>query len=554
MSGQNIGDILKAAGSREIDVSKNEVAIFKHFVQERKHPLDLVRELIANSGAREVGATRIEISYTKDREGHIFEVNDNGCGMNFTGDQTIPGRLDRFLGLGMSGIVGQKADEFAWKGLGAKLAYQSKRIEIETRFTGHPLYEVRVNEPWDTINRNLIPKPRITEHNEPDAPSHTTIRVVGHPPHRQEQPFSMEEIRQFLLHRTFVGFTSPRESPPEIVLSVLGNVETLPFGFPEFRKVQWQDGIWPSEDGRTLFVNICPASSKKMGVRLKGFLTWNPETYSLSHDSLNTGLILSSKGIPYFNIDLEELGARGITHANPGTEKTCLVTECDDIHTEMNISRSDLVDSEKTVEFKKILGELLSELERSSEYLQFRQAPKRAKKVAAADALADEKQRIEQDDQTWVVLKRPGQQPLVLMREPANETEATAIFWKLEALGALPFAQFQTLAYPGATSGPDIFAHFREDQSSEPVRCVVFEMERNFYNYRAHGHHSSQYPRIICWDAPTSGRKVRLNGTNKEYTFTVVMDDYQVHVFVIRKMPNVDLMTRQQLRQQGVNI
>ena len=60
----------------------------------------------------------------------------------------------------------------------------------------------------------------------------------------------------------------------------------------------------------------------------------------------------------------EELGARGITHANPGIEKTCLVTECDDIHTEMNISRSDLVDSEKTVEFKHTLGELLGELER----------------------------------------------------------------------------------------------------------------------------------------------------------------------------------------------
>ena len=554
MNGQNFGEILKAAGSKEIDVSKNEVAIFKHFVQERKQPLDLVRELIANSGAREVGATRIEISYTKDREGHIFEVRDNGCGMTFTGDQAVPGRLDRFLGLGMSGIVGQKSDEFAWKGLGAKLAYQSKRIEIETRFHDHPLYEVRVNEPWDTINRNLIPKPRITEHKDTDDPPHTTIRVVGHPPHRQEQPFSIEEIRQFLLHRTFVGFTSHRETPPEFILSVLGNVEKLPFGFPEFQEIEWRDGIWASEDGRTLFVNIRPASSKKMRVRLKGLLTWNPENYALSADSLNTGVILSSKGIPYFGLDLEELGARAIMHANPGIEKTCLVAECDDIHTEMNISRSDLIDSEKTLRFKDTLSELLGELERSSEYLSFRQAPKRAKRIASADGLAVEKQRIEQDDQTWVILKRSGQQPLVLIREPANETEAAALLWKLEAIGALPFAQFQTLAYPGASSGPDIFAHFREDQSSEPARCAVFELERNFYNYKAHGHHSSQYPRIICWDAPTSGRKVRLNGTNKEYKFTVLMEDYQLHIFVMRKMPNVDVMSRAQLRQQGVNI
>ena len=552
MTGQNLGEIIKSAGvkAREVEVLRNEVAVFKHFVQERKHPLDLVRELLANSGARQVQATRIEISYTKDKEGHIFEVQDNGCGMDYTNDAANPGRLDRFLGLGMSGIVGFKADEFAWKGLGAKLAYQSKRIEIETRSANCPLYEVRVNEPWDTIKRDLIPKPRISEHDDPSAPTHTTIRVVGHPPHRQEQPFSMEEIKTFLLHRTFAGFTSHRDNPPEIVLSVLGNVETLPFGFPEFRQVEWRDGIWLSEDKRTLFVNLHPSSPKKIRVNLKGLLTWDPAAYSLSVGNMNTGLILSSKGIPYFNIKLSS----GITHANPGIEKTCLVAECDDIHTEMNISRSDLVDSEKTLDFNRTLGELLRELETSEQYLQFRQAPKRAKRVAAADTLDLEKRRIEQDDQAWVVLKRSGQPPLVLIREPANETEVNALLWKLEALNALPFTQFQTLAYPGASGGPDIFANFREDQSSEPVRCVVFEVERNFYNYKAHDHHSAQYPRVICWDAPTSGRKVRLVGSNKEYKATVLMDDYQVHVFIISKMPGIDVMTRQQLRQQNVNI
>jgi hypothetical protein len=128
--------------AKDVEILENEIGIFKNLIKERKHPLDLVRELLSNAGAREVGASSIEISYTKDREGHIFEIKDDGCGMNFTSRKSMPGRLDRFLGLGLSAIAGLKSDEFSWKGLGSKLAYQSRRVEIETRFENHPEYLV----------------------------------------------------------------------------------------------------------------------------------------------------------------------------------------------------------------------------------------------------------------------------------------------------------------------------------------------------------------------------------------------------------------------------
>ena len=134
-----IGDSLKSR-AKDVEILKNDIAIFKNLIKERKHSLDLVRELLSNAGAKEVGATKIEISYTKDREGHIFEIKDDGCGMNYTGRQDMPMRLDRFLGLGMSAIVGEDADEFSWKGLGSKLAYQSRRVEIESR-VGHPRHK-----------------------------------------------------------------------------------------------------------------------------------------------------------------------------------------------------------------------------------------------------------------------------------------------------------------------------------------------------------------------------------------------------------------------------
>ena len=53
-----IKDHIEATG-KEYDPVIHEIAIAKQIIQERKGPLDLLRELISNSGSREVGATEI---------------------------------------------------------------------------------------------------------------------------------------------------------------------------------------------------------------------------------------------------------------------------------------------------------------------------------------------------------------------------------------------------------------------------------------------------------------------------------------------------------------
>ena len=549
----NLGDFIKSS-AKDVDLITNEIAIFKNLIQERKHPLDLVRELVSNSGSREVGATQIEINYTTAKEGHIFEIKDNGCGMNYTGKAEIPGRLDRFLGLGMSAIVGQKSDEFSWKGLGSKLSFQSKRVEIETKFEGHPFYSVVINDPWGSLERNVLPRPKISEFLDPDEKPGTKIKVIGHPPHRQETPFSFDEIRSYLLHRTFVGFTRNREQKPQVSLSVLGRTENIEFGFPEFSGISWSDGISLDRENKRLLVNIIENASGIGLVTLKGFLVWDSSKYGLNHSNLNTGLILSSRGIPYFEMDLKEYGAHGIPFANPGIEKTCLVVDCDGIHSKMNISRSDLVDSAETMQFKKSVRQLFEKLETSKEYLEFRQIPKSQKQVVSADHIAIEKKEIESEDQNWVVYQSSNQKPIVLMREPKNEAEVNGLIWKLEAIHGLPFTTFQSLAYIGAQRGPDLLVHFQEDPTSEPSRGMVIEIENNFYNYTAHGHKPSQYPKIICWDIPTAGRKARLNKTGKKYKFTINMDEYQVHVFVLKLMEGISVLSRRELKEIGVLI
>ena len=99
-----------------------------------------------------------------------------------------------------------------------------------------------------------------------------------------------------------------------------------------------------------------------------------------------------------------------------------------------------------------------------------------------------------------------------------------------------------------------MLAHFQENQGDEPLRCAVIEVENNFYSYKAHGHKPSQYPKVLCWDIPQSGRKARLVKTTKKHKFTINADDYQVHVFVLKLMDGVKVLSRQELRGKGVEI
>lgn len=173
----------------------------------------------------------------------------------------------------------------------------------------------------------------------------------------------------------------------------------------------------------------------------------------------------------------------------------------------------------------------------------------------SADHLGEEKETIEATDQNWVVLFRQDQLPIVLMREPRNETEVNALIWKLEAVNALPFFKFQTLAYIGAKRGPDLLVNFQEDRDSEPQRSMVVEVENHFYGYTAHGHISSQYPRVICWDIAPKGRKGRFTQVpNKPYKQTHVMDEYQVHVYVIKQMEGIRVISKAEFGTYGIRL
>ncbi|MBU0651156.1 ATP-binding protein, partial [bacterium] len=528
---------------KEIDPIINEVSVTKQLIKERAHPLDLLRELLSNAGAREVGATEIRIKYTVDDEGHIFEVVDNGCGMNFTNEKALPGRLDKFFALGLSAIVGQKSDEFSWKGLGSKLSYQSKKIEINTWCGTGDAIKAEINEPWSSINRNLLPKPKVFSYKpEEGTKTGTSIKVFGHPPHRKEKPFTMDEIKKYLLHRTFVGYTKKRENPPKIYLSVLGKTEELVFGFPELKDIKKRMGTVCVDEKKETTKS---GTNKTIAAILKGFYTWDDEDYGLDKNQLNTGLILSVRGIPYFNLDMDEFGSKNLLYARPGINKCCLILECDSIQEDMNISRSGLVDAENVDMLKTLAAEIFQKIETSPEYLQFRRVQEDRKAVLGAEELEIKKQKLESDNQKWVVYQSAEmEKPLILAREPENEYDALCILWKLEALDALPFKKFQTLGHAG--TGPDLIVHFQEDEQSNPERYASIEIENKFYNYIIHGHKPSQYARILCWEIGKT-TKIPLSKTDKKYMFTAVKENRQLHIFALRLMDTIKVLTKKEL-------
>jgi len=216
----------------------------------------------------------------------------------------------------------------------------------------------------------------------------------------------------------------------------------------------------------------------------------------------------------------------------------------------MNIPRSGLNDSEPTDLFKKAVSEIFEKIESSPEYLKFRRIQEERATEAGADALKGKKQNLESENQMWVVFQSSDAgKPIVLSREPENENDVLCILWKLEALGVLPFKEFQTLGHAG--TGPDLIVHFQEDAQSNPDRYTSIEIESRFYNYKVHGHKPSQYPRVVCWEIGKTP-KIPVSRTDKKYKHTVVKEDLQIHIFSIRLMDGVKVIAKKEFGKYGL--
>ncbi len=533
-----MGEAFEKAKGKEVDLFAQEAVLIRQLAQERAHPLDLLRELISNSAAREVGATEIKVvCYEHPDYGWVFQVQDDGIGMDYSENIEDPGRLDRFLALGLSSLAGLQSDEFSYKGLGSKLSFQSRRVGVETWIGKGDFFRVEINEPWESLTkipRPVKPRPTIF-HTKPDPNQKkgTKITVYGHPPHT-EKSFTFDEIKNYLLHRTFVGFTRGRQDVPKFILSVGSRSEPLEFGFLVLRHLKEK-----APEG-TVFLNNMTKSegikgkSHALTIKLNGIYSLDASRFGINHEIGSGGVILSVKGIPYFKMELEKYtgGRRGLGIV-PSAKNVCIVAECDDVQSIMNISRSGLNDSAERDAFEKCLKSLMQDIEDSADWKKLLAVSKKRKDIVGAQSLEERKNKLQHSAQEWVFFE--GNK---LHRKPENEYDTFAILWKLEGMGKLPFFKFESLEH-GTISG-DIIVNIQETEDSEPERLVTVEGESILTHFTKHEHNPAQMRTIICWDIGKN-RKIRIKDTALSFKLLSQMGDTPVRIYVLSRIPGIEV-------------
>lgn len=517
-------------------VKLSDIGIPKEVMKDIEDSRAIVRELISNAGAEEVGASRIDIHKFDHHEyGLSFMVEDDGCGMGYTGDEEDQGRLDRFLNLGYSRVSGLEADEFSHKGLGTALIYNSKKVEIET-YDGNVLYHVIIDDPRGHFWKENPepPQPRITAHRDVERDSTgTKISVFGFAggENAHYKKYSQERMKEYLKWRTLVGCTNEErvESLPTFSLKIdSGSEEIIEPGYP-----------WIIDDGTNDTIVFSPINVEKgdgsstVEVTLKGGMTTNIGEHSLKERY--AGLNISVNGIPYFR-DRSFLERR---FSDVGWKFTNLVVECDQLN--LNISRNNYHSDDKSGQlFELAVKEALRQLEKSDEFQGYQEHIRKKKREKKAGGLESRKRELQDGNQKFVLVD--GRIHHIL---PRSENDTLAILWKMEARQDLPFHKFRTLEHTG-WEGIDLMVDLQEKSESELKRCVSVEVERDFSNFERHGHSPSQTDYVICWNMNQESVRGDIDKLN-EYKYSYKSDDQVIEVFVLSEMPGVEIRRRSEL-------
>lgn len=515
----------------ETPISIEEISIIRQVIENRKHPLDMVREQISNICAKEVGAQNIQISYYVDPQyGASFIFEDDGCGMNYSGDLKQPGRLDRFINLGFSAISGFKGDEFSWKGLGSKLAFNCRRLEIETWTKEEEGYRVIIDDPYEKLKRRERPKAQIFKlPPEMFKRKGTILKVLGYEDGKTDRNYSFDNIKNYLVHRTLLGCTRPRNLP-RCVLNVLGRTEEVPTGYP-FIKKQNPDEWWTvTIDPPIEKVETC-SDGTEVKVVLKGGFTTETSKYNITPRNRNVGLILSVKGIPYFELDYYEF--RG--NLNPIRKMCNMVAECDELFEIMDLARGDYRrEDEKAEAFEKALKKAVQEFTTRQEYKLYLEKARKEELKRQSEMLEDRKKNLRSKRQKYVYITGMNEP---IHKEPENEMDTLAVLWKLEGMKKLPFFCFRSLDHTSARKGGiDIIADIQEEETGEMKRLVSMEVEHEFENFERHKHHPAQTSYVLCWKVSDPDI---LEKAVERYKYFKRINGHILQIFVISEFPGV---------------
>jgi hypothetical protein len=524
------------------------IGIIKQVVQNRNDPLDVIREALSNSCSREVKASYFKITIFYDGTyGWSFIFEDDGIGMDYTGEREPErqGRLDRFLNLAYSGIAGLKSDEFGFKGLGSKLMYLCKKLDIETKTERGESYKVVVENPIGKLlkqEKPEMPKPVIYKKSPVSFQRGTVIRVYGYDDGIKYPEYEdAEKLKRYLYFRTLVGYTKSerlRDGFPSIKIRTpsIPDEEELKIGS------QWIKKEWGHIEGQKVGVIDPPITvskedkkGNKVTVMLKGGYALKTSEFGMSDygilESKGVGLTYAWKGIPYFNLDFNYYKPQGFELYY----KFCrFVVECDDIETD--IARSRIVsDGVKEPLFTAALREAYRKTMDTEDYKEWVKYRRDLKKKDLGQTLNQRKDELQKREQKWVFYN--GE---LIHKEPDNEQDVRALLWKLEGMKALPLHYFRSLEHT-AQKGIDVIAEYQEKDFSEKKLYQAIEVEHILENYADHDHVPEQTSLIIAWDSKSRDDLTKVEGEWK-YVWQYVGNN--LNVILLRYLPKIEVKAK----------
>lgn len=124
-------------------------------------------------------------------------------------------------------------------------------------------------------------------------------------------------------------------------------------------------------------------------------------------------------------------------------------------------------------------------------------------------------------------------------REPKSELGTVALFHKLEGMGGLPFASFNSIAW-AAAEGIDMIAdvQLREGEALRAARPVEFEY--SFRSFIEHRHPHEHVELIICWFVDPSSRR-RLEVGEEAWLWWLAVVERKVPVVELRNLPHLEI-------------
>jgi len=508
------------------------VGVISEIVSNVTDERDVLRELLSNAAAREVKARNVSIRIYDSDRGLAFTVEDDGVGMDYTGSETNPGRLDKFLNVAQGRQAGFQSDEFGAKGFGTKLLYNSREVVVETWDGGSHAYRVILEEPRKTVlDEKKLVEPRIQKLPGPSSglAKGTKMTVKGWN-NRDTIPreWKLEDMRDYLNYYTVCGYTRERETPlPHITLRISGKQVDLKSGFPYLTSSETGDNprtitFGPIEKTKKT------ADGKLVKVIIKGGVTVDTGKFALRE--WNGGVFVSLNGIPYFQISPANKYARrlGLTD-----DFIRFVAECDDLR--LNLTRSDFAADEIFDTFENALDETFEEIRGNKKFETFYKNRKKEFRIELQQFMTQKKEEFASGKKRFVWWK--GKK---LLAEPESEYDTAALLWMLEGAGGLPFAHFQTIQYAGSSKGIDLLVDLQEDAESEKKVFAYAEVERRFSNLIRHKHDPSQMSYVFCWDVDKGHVQFgKVDTTKKRYKYKYTLADDVVTIYELKSFPDI---------------